>query len=929
MAEEEGKDGVSPIGELADSLALSLLGDLKKAKKVSDEEFAEFKEYFAALHQQVAEKYENERALLKLVRRRQNDVLGEKIKLERAVEKLESAERDLENLEDEKEQQQKKLDDAEQRDTITKYELAELERTHSDLVLTRDELKAENEALVAPEMKKIEAELARLKKESKRQAEAHERDTATKQGLLEKHTQLEEEMEEAEAELQEAKARLSKAQIEPERVKKQSESVQKAVNNLNAEIDKYRAKIAEADDKLAAQEAKRTEAMEVKTALVRKLELHESTIENRQMDVEALQRNLDSEKAVEHELATTRVELELERKGAEERLRHELESLSMMRKELDQLRRRLRKKQMMADSVKEVIPTLEAQLVDAEHSLRIFQEENRKSEASIEEAKQDVDVHIARFMKQEDLEKSKRDALEKLMDSVSAQEAETQQWQAEERRQNKLVALLTAQRELKAREAGKAQRLDKETRQLSKVKELTILDLTKKCNEVNNRLKEFSALYDVVKNERNKYVNLIQSSTQALAEMKEKIKILGNEVEILRNESLAKDKALSKETSSHTLSKTQRDGLRLELNKCQQEYRNKQGVVQQQIEDVKTKNSIINGLERDMLRLKRQYEDAVERRNTTGVSLIDRNDELCILYEKSNLQEATLKRGEVSIRQREEDIRTLKLEMAELERQLVVARNKLPDMPDLAEKAEKLRAELQDQKSQTEILCKELEDPGNEERYRALEGEDPGLEQLSAKVAVLEARLEEKKEQLLEKELVLEEVTTLTQKLRNRASDGRDSTFKLAQRVNEFQSRIRDVTRRMMATVSELSMYQATAMKLQQEKNEKNGELEKMRWRISHGEPPTEDAEREWYRLEEQKLARREARLAKQQAVGTEGGMVPAVTVRTTAEPRPNAYIPDDLGIPKPYGGLAPFKPTDPGASMRHIRVPNPPEIQI
>ena len=46
-----------------------------------------------------------------------------------------------------------------------------------------------------------------------------------------------------------------------------------------------------------------------------------------------------------------------------------------------------------------------------------------------------------------------------------------------------------------------------------------------------NRLKEFSALYDVVKNERNKYVSLTQSSSQAHAEMKEKTKILMDEVE--------------------------------------------------------------------------------------------------------------------------------------------------------------------------------------------------------------------------------------------------------------------------------------------------------------------------------------------------------------------------------------------------------------
>ncbi|CAK4502528.1 unnamed protein product, partial [Aphanomyces euteiches] len=83
------------------------------------------------------------------------------------------------------------------------------------------------------------------------------------------------------------------------------------------------------------------------------------------------------------------------------------------------------------------------------------------------------------------------------------------------------------------------------------MKELVILDIAKKCNETNNRLKEFSALYDIVKNERNKYVNLIQASSQALAEMKEKIKILHNEVEVLRNESVAKDKALTKERLAH------------------------------------------------------------------------------------------------------------------------------------------------------------------------------------------------------------------------------------------------------------------------------------------------------------------------------------------------------------------------------------------
>lgn len=59
--------------------------------------------------------------------------------------------------------------------------------------------------------------------------------------------------------------------------------------------------------------------------------------------------------------------------------------------------------------------------------------------------------------------------------------------------------------------------------------------------------------------------------------------------------------------------------------------------------EIEKQNGVINALEREMLRLKAMYEAAVEQRNFAGVQLIDRNDELCVLYEKSNIQETTLK----------------------------------------------------------------------------------------------------------------------------------------------------------------------------------------------------------------------------------------------------------------------------------------------
>ena len=127
--------------------------------------------------------------------------------------------------------------------------------------------------------------------------------------------------------------------------------------------------------------------------------------------------------------------------------------------------------------------------------------------------------------------------------------------------------------------------------------------------------------------------------------------------------------------------------------------------------------------------------------------------------------------------------------------------------------------------------CAELEAPENSKRWRKLEGRDPEPEDLAAKLQVLEERVNDKKEQLLEKDLVLEEVSNLANRLRTQALEGREDTLELAKRVNDFQTRIKVTTRRMMATVSELSMYQATAMKLQQHKRVAEAHLEQPRAR--------------------------------------------------------------------------------------------------
>jgi len=59
---------------------------------------------------------------------------------------------------------------------------------------------------------------------------------------------------------------------------------------------------------------------------------------------------------------------------------------------------------------------------------------------------------------------------------------------------------------------------------------------------VCGRLREYSDLYDVMKNERNKCVSLIAASTQKATEVREKLNIFDNEQEILRTAIALKEK---------------------------------------------------------------------------------------------------------------------------------------------------------------------------------------------------------------------------------------------------------------------------------------------------------------------------------------------------------------------------------------------------
>nr|XP_012321988.1 coiled-coil domain-containing protein 146 isoform X3 [Aotus nancymaae] len=422
-----------------------------------------------------------------------------------------------------------------------------------------------------------------------------------------------------------------------------------------------------------------------------------------------------------------------------------------------------------------------------------------------------------------------------------------------------------------------------------KAKDLEIRIHKKKKCEIFRRLREFAKLYDTVRNERNKFVNLLHKAHQKVNEIKERHKMSLNELEILRNSAISQERKLQNSMLKHANNVAIRESMQNDVCKIVSKLQEMKEKKEAQLNNIDRLANMITMIEGEMVQLRKRYEKAVQHRNESGVQLIQREEEVCIFYEKINIQEKMKLNGEIAIHVLEEKIRFLKLKIADKQRQIRVAQKLLP-----------------------------------------------AKRSLDADLAVLQIQLElqlaKKEEKLLEKDFIYEQVSRLTDRLSSRTQACKQDTLLLAKKMNGYQKRIKNATEKMMAVVAELSMKQALIVELQKEVREKEDFIFACNSRIERGLALSKEIEKEWLKALRDEDMHAAAMAEKSREFSETGKRELPSGVYTTAELRPNAYIPeadDTLPVPKPYGALAPFQPREPGANMRHIRKPVVKPIEI
>ena len=357
--------------ELTDSIAFSLIEDVLRTKEISDVEADFFRIKYQKLFETIASLNAHEQSLNKKSQSLMNEVLAEKILLERT--RIEEAEEtsSLRRLEETRNSVQKELEFSEQRDTMAKFELDELKKVHEELSLALANMRKENSNLVGPVIAKLRLEITENTDQLQQADEAFERESAQKALLNVRLAEITAIKDGKDSELGEKSHSLHLASSEPTRLSRQVEAIQRAVVSMESENRALARRLKSFEQDIEAQSNRRKEAEKLRKSLTEKLELNRQTIEKREQDVATVRANLETAKAKGHDLITTKVELNVRKREAESSARHRNDQLNLSNKEYDNLKRQLKKKRANTDAIRQLIPILTEQLKDQEMYLKV------------------------------------------------------------------------------------------------------------------------------------------------------------------------------------------------------------------------------------------------------------------------------------------------------------------------------------------------------------------------------------------------------------------------------------------------------------------------------------------------------------------------------------------------------------------------------
>jgi chromosome segregation ATPase len=789
---------------------------------VGDKSLERFRQEYDKLHRALKKSHESEKRLIKKCRELNQEIVANAAKVQTALKLSQEDQNTIASLKREIEKAWKMVDAAHEKEGRAKETIQQLKheiQNLSRLVEQGAGLSIGQENTVN-ELVKVKGELA---KERESQAAQIASLTAEIQAYLSKIGSVEGEISAAQDEMTSLREVISTRKADSEKEAAKKEKLESELKTLRGQLE---ARQQEIKDKVTAL-TKAQEGVARNEILLReeKGRTDKASKETEVLSSKHVKVTRECDEAA-HTLqqmvtdgAQRQVEIKL-RQDERERCHADLERI---KKTTDAAGKKLQQKRELKAQDEKDKEDAKVEINELEAKLEAARTEHEREKRELDEQLRERDILNKKVVLAAGATQKQLDQVKVHENTRRNLELEISGYKAEAHKQRKSLFLLEKDGEKYGAEAAEATSKYSQALEEVKVREMSIIQLQKRISEGETKLKQQQALYEAVRSDRNLYSKNLIESQDEIAEMKRKFKIMNHQIDQLKEEIHTKDQNLVREHFDRMKVEKEKELLRDNLQKLRTREQQSEDYLAQMSAETTKLNSIINEADKERQRQRKECEIVVNERDILGTQLIRRNEELGLLYERIRIQKSTLQKGEQQYNTRLREIGALKRRIRDLADEMGGLKGSVTNLETLRNEVYQLQRELLQERTKVRALSEELENPMNVHRWRKLEGSDPATYELVQKTHMLQKRLIEKSEEVVDKDLLIRHKEKLYVELKNILA--RQPGPEVAEQLSTYQQSLAERAKQIEQMDAELSMSHTQASEYKFEISRINKEL--------------------------------------------------------------------------------------------------------
>nr|CAB3228189.1 coiled-coil domain-containing protein 147 [Phallusia mammillata] len=773
---------------------------------MGDKTLERFRVEYEKLHKALKKSHESEKRLMSKCRELNAEIVTNSSKVAQALKLSQDDQATIQQLKQELEKAWKMVDAATERETRARETIQSLKLEIANLTKL-----VEQGAGLSMGQEHSVNELIKIKEEVTRERDDLLSEIATMRDKLTSASaaqiKAESDREQAEVKIAELQQDIQMKQNEVQRETRKREKMEKELTSEKKELEGRAGEIKSLQSQL---QRNKDENIRLEQQLKEQRILHEKAV--RDMDLlnsrlTKLQQDYQNQIDAADSLATDNQNKAAELKAREDEINQMRQETTRLTKLRETIQRRLQLVEESKADVEGQKETLRGQISGLERELDAMKKQAEVDRKTMDELVRERDILNKNCLKAANATQKQLNLVRLHEQSKKNLEQEIQNYKDEAQKQRKIIYQLEKERDRYINEASDLTQKVLQHMEDVKVREMQIFDYKKKIAEAETKLKQQQNLYEAVRSDRNLYSKNLIEAQDEITEMKRKLKIMNHQIDQLKEEITTKEAALVKVNLDHTRVEKEKEALKAELQRMKQQAAESKTQLEQMEKEVAKLQQVIRESDAERKRQMKELDQVISERDILGTQLVRRNDELALLYEKIKIQQSTLNKGEIQYRQRLEDIRILKLEIRKLRREKTTLTKSVASVEDLRREVYHTQRELLRERTRCKALEEELENPMNIHRWRKLEGSDPSAYEMIQKVQALQKRLITKTEEVVEKELLIQEKEKLYMELKHILA--RQPGPEVAEQLRIYQETLRGKTKQMKRLASELNMYES------------------------------------------------------------------------------------------------------------------------